>query len=156
MAAEQALRVLRLAVRGGVHAALRHTPSGGSPLLHALRDVISQAWYRYISGQRRVAFGLLLDDLCGDGKGRARERAYQNAIEASCCWYPHTELVVACEWPQQIYIELQTPEDRPPHEGLARLHRTDGAAMSWPDGWGVHAVHGLHEADRGPAEPPDS
>jgi hypothetical protein len=145
-----ALRVMRLAVHEGVRIALDRLPREGSPLELTAREVISRTWYQYISGQRRFAFGLLFDDLYGEGEERrACERAYHDATAAACCWYPHSEFLLVCEWPQEIHVERVGPEEHGEAE-THQLHRTDGAAVSWPDGWGVHAVHGRHQADRVP------
>lgn len=149
MSSGTALRVMRLAVHSGVRAALARLATEGSLLQQALRGVISRAWYQYISGQRRVAFGLLFDDLCGEGELREQERAYQDAIAGACCWYPHREFLLACDWPLEIHlerIESEEPGTPPVHQ----LHRSDGAALCWADGWGVHALHGHYQAERPP------
>jgi hypothetical protein len=150
MTSGAALRVMRLAVHAGVRAALDRLPREGSPLQLTLREVISRTWYQYISGQRRFAFGLLMDDLYGEGEARrACESAYHDATAAACCWYPHSEFLLVCDWPQEIHVERVGPQEQGEAE-THQLHRTDGAAVSWPDGWGVHAVHGRHQSDRVP------
>jgi hypothetical protein len=143
------LRVMRLAVHASVRAALELAPEG-TPVQLALREVITRSWYHYISGQRRFAFGLMFDDLCGEGGLRDLEHAYLAAIGAACCWYPHREFVLVCEGPAEIHLEpIEAPADG--DEGTHHLHRTDGPALAWPDGWGVHAVHGRYQAVRAPA-----
>jgi hypothetical protein len=142
------LKVMRLAVHASVRAALELAPDR-TPVQLALRDVITRAWYQYISGQRRFAFGLMFDDLCGEGELRGLESAYLQAIGAACCWYPHREFVLVCDGPMEIHLErIEDPGED--DEGTHQLHRTDGAALAWTDGWGVHAVHGRYQAVRAP------
>jgi hypothetical protein len=94
---ERALRPLRLALHASMQESLACAPRDETPLREALLTVVSRAWYRYIWGHRRLAFGLLLDDLYGSGDLRARERAYRCAVAGACCWYPHRQLLVASE-----------------------------------------------------------
>jgi hypothetical protein len=137
------LHVMRLAVHASVCAVLELAPQRTAAEA-ALRHVIARSWYQYISGQRRFAFGLLFDDLCGEGELRDLARAYRAAANAACCWYPHREFVLVCEGPQQIHLERVEGADS--GQGTHQLHRTGGAAISWSDGWGVHAVHGRYQA----------
>jgi len=123
------LRPLRLAVHASVQAALARTPRSGPPLTAALVEVIARGWYRYICGQHSHAFGLLLDDLYGPGDLRQRERVYQHAVAGACCWYPHMEFLLASEWPAEMPLEDGEPQ------------LSGAAALSWPDGWGVPAMH---------------
>jgi hypothetical protein len=139
-----ALRPMRLAVRSAVQSALISPGATGTPIELALHEVIRRAWFRYISGQRRVAFGVLLDDVRGIDDSYRCERAYQDAIEGSCCWHPHQEFLLASEWPQEIHLEVI-----PPHGSnelaYPKLHSTTGSAMSWRDGWSVDVAHDRHE-----------
>ena len=142
------LHAMRLAVHASVCAALDLAPQR-TPAQAALRHVIARSWYHYISGQRRFAFGLLFDDLCGEGELRDQELAYRSAANAACCWYPHREFVLVCEGPQELHLErLEGTGDG--GQCTHQLHRTDGAAISWSDGWGVHVVHGRYQAVRAP------
>jgi hypothetical protein len=46
------------------------------------------------------------------------------------------------ERPAEIHRELVDPV-RPRGWGSHRLHREDGPAVVWPDGWGVWSIHGV-------------
>jgi hypothetical protein len=74
-------------------------------------------------------------DVCGlelpEDKARAA-RAYQATAESACWWWPHTDFVIACERPVAIHRDER-----------GRLHGTTGAAIHWPDGWGVYALRGI-------------
>lgn len=71
-----------------------------------------------------------------------RSRAGERAIQSACWWYAHREFVMVCERPQAIHLEpLEAARTRP--GGAHRLHHAAGPALLWPDGWGLHAVHGV-------------
>jgi hypothetical protein len=91
------------------------------------------AWTSYF---REIA-GL---ELPGDLWDRAR--AYEATMESACWWFPHRDFVIVSERPQRIARELTDPA-RPRGWGSHRLHATDGPAVSFSDGWGVYAVHGV-------------
>jgi hypothetical protein len=126
-----ALRALRLAVHADVLAALERVPPSCSALELALRQVVSRAWYCYISGRHRFAFGWLFHGWGSDGAD-PRERAYLQASAAACCWYPHRELVMASEWPSELRPELLPP----------RRDGPSGQAILWSDRWGVYVQGG--------------
>jgi hypothetical protein len=71
-----------------------------------------------------------------------RSRAGELAIQSACWWYAHRDFVLACERPTAVHLESLEP-GRPRTGGTHRLHHTAGPALVWPDGWGLHAVHGL-------------
>lgn len=54
-------------------------------------------------------------------------------------WWPHTRFVVVSERPSALHLE-RVGGRAPAH--TQRLHRTDGPAAEWPDGYRVHVVHG--------------
>jgi hypothetical protein len=56
-------------------------------------------------------------------------------------WWPHTRFVVVSERPCALHLERVGVGDRAPAGGQ-RLHRTDGPAAEWPDGYAVYALHG--------------
>lgn len=119
------LRSLRLAVHASVRAALASAPKNAGVLTAALFEVIARGWYRYISGQRSDAFGLLMDDLYGPGDLREREQSYRCATASACCWYPHIDCLLVSEWPSQIQESEVLPD--------GTLYTT----LSWSDGWSV-------------------
>jgi hypothetical protein len=62
----------------------------------------------------------------------AKACAFQGTIESACWWYPHKDFVMACERPVMIHRDAE-----------GRWHDESGPAIAWPDGWGVHAIHGV-------------
>jgi hypothetical protein len=103
------------------------TPHSGSPWRHG-----------------RDAFASFFRDVCdlelpGDLWERARAR--EETAQSGCCWYPHRDFLIVSERPREIHREwVSAPVARA--RTSYRLHRTDGPAMSWPDGWGFYAIHG--------------
>lgn len=69
-----------------------------------------------------------------------RSHAYEQTMRSACWWYPHTDFVLVCERPREIHQEPARGRSRRP--GAQQLHRENGPAMAWPDGFGVHAYHG--------------
>lgn len=47
-------------------------------------------------------------------------------------WWPYERVVLLCERPSSLH-----------RDDLGRLHRADGAAVEFPDGFGLHAWHGM-------------
>lgn len=76
-------------------------------------------------------------DLLGDLQDRAQ--VHETLLESGCWWWPHHDFVIACEPPLVIHREQVRPRGWRSH----RLHREDGPALIWPDGWGIWAWHGL-------------
>lgn len=58
-------------------------------------------------------------------------------------WWPHTRFVVIAERPSALRLERFRLHAEQPPDGARRLHRTDGPAAEWPDGYRVYAVHGI-------------
>ncbi|WP_018656941.1 DUF6745 domain-containing protein [Actinomadura flavalba] len=54
------------------------------------------------------------------------------AARATGWWWPYRDLVIMAERPVELH------RDEP-----GRLHRGDGPAISWPDGFGLHAWRGM-------------
>jgi hypothetical protein len=109
----------------------------------AIGNALSQAWWHYIGGQFWVggwywgspAFVSFFLDVCGlelSADMTARARAYQATAESACWWWPHKDFVMVCERPRAISRNQR-----------GQLHSVDGAAVLWPDGWGVYSVNGV-------------
>jgi hypothetical protein len=98
------------------------------------------AWSPPITSALREVVKLeLADDLWG------RSHAFELATRSAYAWYPCRDFVMVCEWP----VEIHTEPARPLFSGgplTYQLHRTDGPAMAWPDGWALHGVHGRRVA----------
>lgn len=63
----------------------------------------------------------------------SRFRAVREQIAATCGWvWPMEGVCIACERPTTFKLD-----DR------QRLHAPDSAAVTWPDGWDIHAWHGV-------------
>ncbi|MFA1552000.1 DUF6745 domain-containing protein [Actinomadura chokoriensis] len=60
------------------------------------------------------------------------------AAPARSCgwWWPREDVCVVSERPVEVHTEVWGDE------GQVRLHRTDGPALRYADGWDVHAWHG--------------
>lgn len=69
----------------------------------------------------------------------ARARALEQTVLSAGWWYPHRDFVMACGRPIGIHLEQAR---NAAGARFLRLHRPDGPAVEWPDGWGIHAVHG--------------
>jgi hypothetical protein len=147
-------------VRGAVDDAVRGAVGGAvddavdDAIRRGVLNTINASWYRIVGGQFWVgwrwwwgspSFGSFFRDVCklelpGDMWDRAR--AHEATAESACWWWPHRRFVMACERPLEIHRELVDPGYA---RGLGshRLHRDDGPAVVWPDGWGVWSVHGV-------------
>jgi len=70
-----------------------------------------------------------------------RGLAYEKTLQNAYWWCPHSEFLLVCDCPCEIHLERT---DGPPGRGppARRLHRSNGPALAWPDGWSVHADHG--------------
>lgn len=67
-----------------------------------------------------------------DAKILARFEAYKEYVKTSGWMYPYEELAIVSDRPKEIHFDLQN-----------RLHCSTGPAISFRDGWGVYAWHGL-------------
>ncbi len=132
-------------VRGAVDNVVRDAVRGAVD--DAVRGVVG--WYRYIGGQFWAggwgyggAWTSYFREVCGldlDGDLWDRALAYEATIESACWWWPHRHFVMAVERPTEIHREAIIPRGWGSH----RLHRADGPAVVWPDGWGVYVWHGV-------------
>ena len=125
------------AVRGAVRGALQ------TQIRRAISSAIQNLWYYYIGGQFWVggwywgspAFVTFFLDVCGLELAPEMERAaraYEETSKSACWWWPHRDFVMVCERPTAL-----ERNDR------GQLNSRDGAAILWPDGWGVYSVNGV-------------
>lgn len=147
------------AVRGAVDGAVRGAVRGAvdEAVNEAVRGAVRGSWYRYLGGQFWAggwywggAWTSFFRDVCDlelDGDLWDRARAYEATIESACWWWPHRRFVMVSERPLEISRELADP-GVPRGWGSHRLHREDGPAVVWPDGWGVWAWHGVRVPQR--------
>ena len=115
-------------------------------------DVISRSWENYLGGQFWVggwywggAYTSFFREVCDlelEGNLWQRALAYEATIESACWWYPHRDFVIVSERPTAIHREAADPS-RLRGWGSHRLHCEDGPAVSFRDGWGVWAWHGV-------------
>lgn len=91
-----------------------------------------------------AAFTSFFREVCGvqlPGDLWERARGYERTLEHAYWWCPHNDFLFVCDGPREIHLELTGPAAR--RTPAARhLHRPHGPAVSWPDGWSVHADHG--------------
>lgn len=70
--------------------------------------------------------------------------AYEQMLRTAFWWQAHAHFLMVCERPRELHFEhTSTPRAREP---VLRLHRPDGPAASWADGWAIHALHGMQLA----------
>lgn len=109
------------------------------------REAVTYHWARYLGGQFWLswqAYTSFFRDVCGLKLEKdlwARDRAYADAQQSVCWWWPHADFIMASDRPLVICRE----QVGPPGWGSHQLHCEDGPAMVWPDGWGVWSWHGV-------------
>jgi hypothetical protein len=148
---------LSAAVLGAVVHAVRAAigrPRHDRAVNQAIADAIPASNFGFFGGQLCVhdhyaysgpAYTSFYREICGlklRGDLWDRARAYELTAQSACWWCPHHDFLMVCERPCEIHRELTDPgvsRGRNSH----RLHCIDGAAVSWPDGWGIHVVHGV-------------
>jgi hypothetical protein len=95
---------------------------------------VGSDWTSYVGGAGwagwPAAWATYYRDVCGMSFAPEATQAAEDATE-SWWWWPTRTHVVVCERPCRI-----RRDDR------GRLHSADGAAIQWPDGWGVYCWHG--------------
>jgi hypothetical protein len=135
---------VRGAVSGAADDAVDDAVRDDRAIRQAVANVISRAWYLVIGGQFWVgmwgwwgspSFVSFFLDVCGLDLGadmNERAQAYADTASSACWWWPHRDFVMVCERPRVIGRDAR-----------GRLHREDGPACEFRDGWGVYAVHGV-------------
>lgn len=136
---------VRMAAGQAVHAAalaaghLQDTLGAGQQLASsfAAADLPfhSTGWAACMSFLREVG------DLTLRGELSQRALAYEQMAELAAWWYPHPDFLMVSERPGEIHREL-ADRHRPRGLGSHRLHRIEGPAICWRDGWTMHMVHG--------------
>lgn len=95
-------------------------------------------------GVHVAALTSFLCDVLPPGQWQDRRelcQAYEQTVRHAGWWYPHRDFLMVCERPREIHLQSVT---RP--NGTLRgqqLHREEGPALTWGDGWGVHALRGV-------------
>ena len=112
-------------------------------LAAALKEAPTRLWWHYWMGGSMwpawIAFESFFREVCGlvlEGDLTQRAEVYAETALAGCYWWPNRYFIIACERPKSIH---QDPE--------GRLHSMDRKAIEWPDGWGIHVVHGVTVPD---------
>lgn len=106
-------------------------------LLTSLKEAELGPEYTHLWGQHDL-YWIALYRFCAEiGLQYAPEAAdgldIMHEIGLSCMWwYPFEGLIVACERPAVVCMDEES-----------RLHSETGPAVSFRDGWQVHAVHGV-------------
>jgi hypothetical protein len=160
-AAAHAYGWLEQAVGAAVREALAHTahmPVASAADLRTIQEattLVALGWLSgyggHIGGQfwaggrnRSPAQTSFLREVCDLELPRdlwERAIAYEATALSACWWLPHKDFLMVCERPREIHRELVNP-DRLRGVGSHHLHRGDGPALLWPDGWSVWALHG--------------
>jgi hypothetical protein len=151
-------RAVRSAVRSATAEAVDAVVTGAaadaiSALLvsQSVADAVSSGWRRLLLGQLwgngwywGPAYTSFFREVCGltlAGDLDSRSLACEQAARSAWWCYPHRNFLLACEHPQEIHLEPTNIVDlrgRRSH----RLHSLAGPAISWPDGWSLHLIHG--------------
>lgn len=89
-------------------------------------------WVAHYDVRRRAGLGgYCPDDL--------RELELWAVLARSAAWWwPGEGMCVVAERPAAVHTEPLVGS----HHGELRLHRDDGAAVAFSDGWGIHVLHG--------------
>lgn len=110
-----------------------------------LRQAIRDNWGHWLGGRWWLswqAYTSFFRDVVGlelDGDLWERDRAYALAQQSVGWWWPHTAFVIASNAPTMIHRE----QVRESGWGSHRLHRADGPAIAWRDGWELYFWHGV-------------
>lgn len=61
----------------------------------------------------------------------APDEALAGALRGVGWWWPHQRFVIVSDRPRELHLDG------------GRLHRTDGPALRWSDGWALYFLHGV-------------
>ncbi|MGI8329303.1 DUF6745 domain-containing protein [Actinomadura scrupuli] len=90
------------------------------------------SWIAHYDALRRVAGAVFTAE-------QTRRFELWAAVARSCrWWWPREGVCVISERPLAVHTEVCGDE------GEVRLHRPDGPAVRYPDGWDAYAWHGTH------------
>ena len=89
------------------------------------------SWNSYESFFREVV-GLQLET-------NSRAKSYADAQSSSFWWWPHRNFVMVCDRPEQIHLEQVSERGWGSHV----LHKEDGPALRFRDGYGIYMWHGV-------------
>jgi hypothetical protein len=104
-------------------------PGGG---VIAFRSQHAAAWIGYYDARRQAGFG-------GYASADLGELAIWAALATSAgWWWPGEGLCVMAERPVEVHTEPLVGS----HHGELRLHRADGPAIAFADGFGANVLHG--------------
>ncbi len=124
--------------------ATRTVPACCDIARRSVRGAVRRYWYYRLGGQWWVnwqAYTSFFRDVCHlelPGDLWDRDRAYSDAQSSAGWWWPHRQFTMVCDRPREIHLERVGPDGWGSH----RLHREDGPAISWRDGWSLHYWHG--------------
>ncbi|MDN3358799.1 DUF6745 domain-containing protein [Actinomadura sp. DC4] len=111
------------------------------PSLRAADDSVSHrgnGWYD-LQCVSRIAHYDAVRRLTGASFGPSRTRLFDLwAAQARTCgwWWPREHVCVVSERPVELHTEVWSAT------GAVRLHRADGPALRYTDGWDLHSWHG--------------
>jgi len=130
------------AVRDAVHGAVDGAVGGavrgdGATIRHQWINRFGGSWWCGWSAWREFFREVCHLALPGDLWER-----YQSYLAANAAgwWWPHRQFVMVCDTPAAIHREQVAPRGWGSH----RLHRADGPAIQYRDGWGLYFWHGVH------------
>ena len=110
------------------------SPLSGARIAAKKSGLKYHPWYGGQFWAGWAAFTSFLVEVYGwkpDAKIARAELAYRRLAESSCYIWPNSTFCLICARPTEIHME----------DGS--IHRDGGLAISWPDGWGVHCLHGV-------------
>jgi hypothetical protein len=133
---------VRTLINNGIAPALRRTIRDS--IAGALRGELATASGLHWYGQQDVHWVACYDlhqrvDGVRFAPAEGAQLELWAALARSCgWWWPRENVCVVAERPLVVRTE-----PLPPDYGEARLHNGNGPAMAFPDGWTVHAWHGM-------------
>jgi hypothetical protein len=122
---------LRLSLRDGLSVPLRGRlgAAANSIAWHGQHDA---HWVAHFDVRHRIGFGRI------DRHDAAHLELWATLVRACGWWWPFRDVCLLTERMSAVSTE---PMPGSSH-GEVRPHNADGAAVLYPDGWGLHAWHG--------------